>query len=340
MSHIFDALQRAEAESTGAKRPTFSLATELLEAAEQKMQATTAVVEQPEQKMQAATAVAEPPEQKMQAATAVVEQPARAVMEPPVRADSFARSSGTFEDLEQCPVLAVSVPEESHLVAVDKEESLGAEKFRFLAVRLRQLRQSRSLKKVLITSTIPQEGKSTVAANLACTLARRKQHKTLLLEGDLRRPTVAHKLGFGQVPGLCEWLRGETESMNVYRIETLGLWVLPAGNAPENPLELMQSGKLAPLMEQWTEWFDWIIIDSPPVLPLADTSIWARLSDGILLVTRNGTTERQHLQRGLESLEKSKLLGALVNNSANAAHSDYYQRYSSSSIHANKEKLK
>ena len=333
MSHIFDALQRAEAESTGAKRPTFSLATELLEAAEQKMQAATADVEPPEQKMQAATAVMEPPEQKIQAATAVVERS--------VRADSFAtRSSGTFEDLEQCPVLAVSVPEESHLVAVDKEESLGAEKFRFLAVRLRQLRQSRPLKKILITSTIPQEGKSTVAANLACTLARRKQHKTLLLEGDLRRPTVAHKLGFGKVPGLSEWLRGETESMNIYRIEELGLWVLPAGNAPENPLELMQSGKLAPLMEQLSEWFDWIIIDSPPVLPLADTSVWVRLADGILLVTRNGTTERQHLNRGLEALEKTKLLGALVNNSTNAAHSDYYQRYSSSAIdRAKSEKL-
>jgi capsular exopolysaccharide synthesis family protein len=332
MSHIFDALQRAEAESTGAKRPTFSLATELLEAAEQKMQAAGGC---------GAARTEDAGSHGGRGAARTENAAATAVMEQPVRADSFAtRSSGTFEDLEQCPVLAVSVPEESHLVAVDKEESLGAEKFRFLAVRLRQLRQSRSLKKVLITSTIPQEGKSTVAANLACTLARRKQHKTLLLEGDLRRPTVAHKLGFGQVPGLCEWLRGETESMNVYRIETLGLWVLPAGNAPENPLELMQSGKLAPLMEQLTEWFDWIIIDSPPVLPLADTSIWARLSDGILLVTRNGTTERQHLQRGLESLEKSKLLGALVNNSANAAHSDYYQRYSSSSIHANKEKPK
>src|SRR5580658_3104753 len=100
MSHIFDALQRAEAESTGAKRPTFSLATELLEAAEQKMQAATPVVEQPEQKMQAATAVMEPP--------------ADAAVERSVRADSFvARSSTTFEDLEQCPVLAVSIPEES-----------------------------------------------------------------------------------------------------------------------------------------------------------------------------------------------------------------------------------
>jgi Mrp family chromosome partitioning ATPase len=102
----------------------------------------------------------------------------------------------------------------------------------------------------------------------------------------------------------------------------------------------MQSGKLAPLMEQLSEWFDWIIIDSPPVLPLADTSVWVRLADGILLVTRNGTTERQHLNRGLEALEKTKLLGALVNNSTNAAHSDYYQRYSSSAIdRAKSEKL-
>jgi len=115
--------------------------------------------------------------------------------------------------------------------------------------------------------------------------------------------------------------------MNIYRLESLGLWVMPAGNAPENPLELMQSGKLPPLMEQLTAWFDWIVIDSPPVLPLGDTSLWARLADGILLVTRPGVTEKHQLQRGLDALEKSKLLGALVNDSTNAAHSDYYQRY-------------
>ena len=78
------------------------------------------------------------------------------------------------EDVDRCPVLPVSIRKESRLVSVAEEGSLGAEKFRFLAVRLRQLRQSRPLKKILITSTIPQEGKSTVAANLACTLARRR----------------------------------------------------------------------------------------------------------------------------------------------------------------------
>lgn len=138
---------------------------------------------------------------------------------------------------------------------------------------------------------------------------------------------MATQFGLGRVPGLSEWFHGETRGNNIYRLEGLGLWVLPAGNAPENPLELMQSGKLPPLMDQLAAFFDWIVIDSPPVLPLGDTSIWARLADGILLVTRKGVTERQQLQRGLEALEQSKLLGALVNGSEDAAHSDYYQRY-------------
>src|SRR3984885_13640791 len=292
MSHIFDALQRAEQERRGTETPTFSVATDLLQAAEQKI---------------------------------------RGVGNPPARVESvdLTPAPSSFDELERCPVLQISIPADTRFVVVGKEESLAAEKFRFLGVRLRQLRQTRPLKKILITSSIPQEGKSTVAANLACTLARRRQQKTLLLEGDLRRPTLAERFGLGRTPGLCEWLSGQTEGINLYRLESLGLWVLPAGAAPQNPLELMQSGKLAPLMSQLETWFDWIVIDSPPVLPLADASMWSRLADGILLVTRNGTTEKRQLQRGLETIEKSKLLGALVNSSTNAAHTDYYQRYSS-----------
>jgi capsular exopolysaccharide synthesis family protein len=295
MSNIFDALQRAELENSGSEGPTLTLASELLQAAEQKLRDSAPIVEQRANR------------------------------------DAFdSDPAAPLEDLEHCPVLPVSLRDDSRLVSVDKEGSLGAEKFRFLAVRLRQLRHSRPLKKILITSSIPQEGKSTVAANLACTLARRKPQKTLLLEGDLRRPNIASQFGLGKLPGLCEWLSGETPAINIYRLESLGVWILPAGSTPHNPLELMQSGKLSPLMEQLEAWFDWIVIDSPPVLPLADTSLWSRLADGILLVTRKGTTEKQQLRRGLEAIDKSKLLGALVNSSANAAHSDYYQRYTSS----------
>jgi protein-tyrosine kinase len=302
MSNIFDALQRAELENSGSEGSTLTLASELLQAAEQKLRDSAPIVEQPANR------------------------------------DAFDSDPvAPLEDLERCPVLGVSLQDDSRLVSLGKEGSLGAEKFRFLAVRLRQLRQSRPLKKILITSSIPQEGKSTVAANLACTLARRKPQKTLLLEGDLRRPNVASQFGLGKLPGLCEWLSGESQSINIYRLESLGVWILPAGSTPQNPLELMQSGKLSPLMEQLEAWFDWIVIDSPPVLPLADTSLWSRLADGILFVTRRGTTEKQQLQRGLEAIDKSKLLGALVNSSANAAHSDYYQRYTSSTADPVKE---
>src|SRR6266566_2042097 len=299
MSNLFDAFQRSEAEVAGLEGSGFELATELLRAAELKIRGPVVGLD---------------PERTLD-----------------TREETPAAAPASTEDLERCPLLAVSIREESHLVSVADEGSLGAEKFRFLAVRLRQLRQNRPLKKVLITSTIPQEGKSTVAANLACTLARRKQHKTLLLEGDLRRPNISHQFGIGRHPGLCEWLSGKTDSINIYKLQGLGLWILPAGAAPENPLELMQSGKLSQLMEQLEAWFDWIVIDSPPVLPLADTSLWSRVSDGILLVTRKGTTEKQQLQRGLEAIEKSKLLGALVNSSSNASHADYYQRYSDNS---------
>ena len=91
--------------------------------------------------------------------------------------------------------MAISPSPDSRLVCLTDQASLGAEKFRFLGVRLRQLRQTRSLKKVLITSTIPEEGKSMVSANLAISLAQRRQQKVLLLEGDLRRPSLSGRFG-------------------------------------------------------------------------------------------------------------------------------------------------
>jgi capsular exopolysaccharide synthesis family protein len=166
-----------------------------------------------------------------------------------------------------------------------------------------------------------------VAANLACTLALRTQQKVLLLEGDVRRPTQSEVFGIGRQPGICEWLRGsQTLQQSIYRLEDPGVWILPAGSASSNSLELLQSGRLSAMMEQLTAWFDWIIIDSPPVLPLADTSVWTNLADGILLVTRQGTTQKKQLQRGLEALGSQKLIGAILNSSKNAANSDYYYR--------------
>ena len=255
--------------------------------------------------------------------------PEAVVNQPPKNSESPPQNGGTdTHEFWTFPSVPVSVPSDSRLVSISENESLGAEKFRYLAVRLRQIQQARPLKKVLITSTIPEEGKSMVSGNLAVTLARRKQHKVLLLDGDLRRPALAREFGLAHLSGLSEYLQGEPKPItNIYRLDGAGLWFLPAGQPPENPLELMQSGRLVELLEQLAAQFDWIIIDSPPILPLADTSVWTRNADGILLITREGTTQKRQLKRGLEALNQSKLLGVVLNSSTNADHSNYYRRY-------------
>jgi capsular exopolysaccharide synthesis family protein len=226
------------------------------------------------------------------------------------------------------PSVEVIVRRPSRLVFLTEPESLAAEKFRFLGVKMRQLQQARPIKKVLVTSTMAEEGKSLVSANLAGVLARRKRHRVLLIDGDLRRPVLADRFGLGKLNGLAEWLQSESEAVtNIYHLEEPDFWLMPAGHPPTNPLEIMQSGRLSTLMAQVTKLFDWIIVDSPPLLPLADTTVWSRLTDGALLVLREGTTEKGPLNRALEMLKKTDLFGIVLNGSSNGSHRNYYQRY-------------
>jgi capsular exopolysaccharide synthesis family protein len=242
-------------------------------------------------------------------------------------APSVSPAVETAEGPMQCEVLTISPAADSHLVSVPDGETPASEAFHLLGVRLRHMRRQRPLKKVLVTSTIPQEGKSMVAANLACTLALRTQQKVLLIEGDIRRPTQSKIFGIVNKAGICAWLNGERSLVNsMYRLEGPGIWILPAGMATGNSLELLQSGRIIPMMEQLTNWFDWVVIDSPPVLPLADTSVWTHMADGILLVTRQGITQKRQLQRGLEALGTQKLIGALLNSAKSVPHTDYYYR--------------
>jgi capsular exopolysaccharide synthesis family protein len=320
MSHIFDALQRSEGEHAEIDSPLLSEATELLRRAERRAASKweTAVVLQQ-------TDITESAERD----TSIGPQAAAPEVtgqETPA-AGEHTSADRHLDIFSQFQSLQVALAPQNRLACFTDDESHAAEAFRLLGVRLRHLRRDRPLRKVLVTSAIPQEGKSMVAANLACTLAQRSQQRILLLEGDLRRPTLSQTFGLGGNPGLCEYLQAERALTKcIYHLESPGLWILPAGSAQSNALELLQSGRLSALMDQVAAWFEWIIIDSPPVLPLADTSVWARLADGILLVTRQGTAEKRLLQRGLEALEPKKLIGAVLNCSKSSAPSDYYYR--------------
>jgi protein-tyrosine kinase len=258
-----------------------------------------------------------------------VEKSGAPLSEVPTVATELLQSSEKQDQvLDLVPQLQIAPLTDGRLVSLTAEHSLGAEKFRFLAVRLRHMQQNRALKKVLITSAIAEEGKSFVAANLAVTLALKRNHKVLLIEGDLRRPGLAHEFGLGRLPGLSESLTSDNGlTKNIYRLEESRLWFLPAGKPPDNPLELMQSGRLTELMNQFSTWFDWVVIDSPPILPLADTTVWTRVADGVLLIVREGKTEKDALKRGLEALGRANIVGVVLNSCSNVDHSNYYQRY-------------
>jgi capsular exopolysaccharide synthesis family protein len=321
MSHIFDALQRSEAERSGVDTPVLSEAIEMLKRAERRTATTwaaSALALSDNSDTTNTNVYSDTPHGFLKESSDQMITVASTVPDP-------LRSRECLTPFEEFRSLQISLSPQSRLVSILEPESPAAEAFRLLGVRLRHLRRDRTLSKLLITSTIPQEGKSMVSGNVSCTLALRTQQKVLMLEGDLRRPTLSKMFGLGNNSGLCEWLAGERSLVeSIYHLKNPGLWILPAGTAPSNALELLQSGKLSALMEQLTCWFDWIVIDSPPVLPLADTSVWMRLADGVLLTTRQGITEKQKLQKGVEAIESTKLIGALVNSSNNAASSDYY----------------
>jgi capsular exopolysaccharide synthesis family protein len=293
MSYIFEALQRAEAERSGgtAPRDADSVA-DLLQKVEQEIDRKQALSELP---------------------------PA---IQPPVPgATSFAFGK----------VLSPALRADSRLVCLTDQGGLAAEKFRVLGLKLRTLRERRKLKRVVITSSIPEEGKSLIASNLALNQSRSKILNTVLIDGDLRRPELGSRFGFSRsLPGLSEVLRGERQlSEVVYKLDGSGLWFIPAGVTPENPLEVMQAGRLQQLLEQLEESFDWLIIDTPPVRPLADTPLWMKLADGVLLVTREGVCEKKQLERALEVIDASTMLGVVVNSCSSNEQKYYYSRYGS-----------
>jgi capsular exopolysaccharide synthesis family protein len=315
MSQIFDALQRAESENSGVDISALSEATELLERAERRAASNwieTALHEKDEvaSKSGPATEIASHPK---------TASPAETLLKVDVA------SNAEFDVFASFHSTTVSLSPKSRVVCVTNPDGAASEAFRLLAVRLRNLRRGRPLKRLLITSAMPQEGKSMVAANLACSFAIASKEKILLVEGDVRRPSLSKTFSMPDDSGLCQCLRdGASLASSIFRLEGAGIWLLPAGSSVSNPVALLQSKKLTAVMEKLATWFDWIVIDTPPVLPLADTSIWARMTDGVLLVTRRGTTEKGHLKRGLEALEPQKLVGVLVNSSNALSGSDYY----------------
>jgi capsular exopolysaccharide synthesis family protein len=224
----------------------------------------------------------------------------------------------------------VQISPETRVIVHTRPGSLGADRFRLLRTRLTELISKAKRKTLLVTSAVPQDGKSTVALNLATALAEHGKRHVLLLEADFYRPSLCRVLGIRPGPGLAECLRGDADPVAALRrIEPLGCYFLPAGKAVSDPAELVQSGRFSPLVAMFEARFDWILVDSPPVAPVADLLALRAQAYGCLLVVRAGQTTRETVEEAVRQLGREHVLAIVLNGveGLDRHYSKYYGKY-------------
>jgi protein-tyrosine kinase len=196
----------------------------------------------------------------------------------------------------------------------EDETRLGTEEFRTLRSRLYQIREKMPLKRLLVTSALPKEGKSFVAANLAQVLVRQHGRRALIVDADLRNPGLHRHLGTSGAPGLSEYLMGEGDEFSGMQRGTMeNLFFMPAGRVGPGAPELLANGRLKLFLQRVEPLFDWIIIDSAPVIPVSDSTIVAGACDGVLMVVRSNVTPSPVAKRAREEFPDKLLLGVVLN---------------------------
>jgi capsular exopolysaccharide synthesis family protein len=220
------------------------------------------------------------------------------------------------------------------------ERGAGVEQFRSLRSRVYQARYEAPLKTLLVSSGMPSEGKSFVVANLAMSLARNSVNNILLIDGDLRRPTLHSLLGAPNAPGLSEYLAGTAELKDIMQrdrspktAETASvgnvsnLTFIPSGKCGDNSSELVANHRIEELIATVSLHFDWILIDSPPVLAVTDAVELAHAADAVLLIVRGASTPYDVAQRTQATFSSSRILGFVLNDVKDAPRRGSYYYY-------------
>ena len=213
-----------------------------------------------------------------------------------------------------------------NMVTLLKPQSFEAEQFKILRTNLLFPSSGKSPRTIMVTSSVPDEGKSLIAANLSVSIAQSIQEHVLLIDCDIRRPCIHTQFGFGDVPGLSDHLsRGIPVSSLLLKTKVNKLSILPGGNPAHNPSELVSSQKMSKLLQEVKYRYSdrFIVIDSPPPKLTAETSALSRQVDGVLLVIEYGRTSREMVLDLVDTIGKEKILG-VVFNKLDMRFADYY----------------
>jgi protein-tyrosine kinase len=215
------------------------------------------------------------------------------------------------------------------LVIHRNADTVVIEQYRRLAGVLHQAQVERAVKVVMLASAQTAEGKTLTAVNLALTLSESYKRRVLLIDADLRRPSVAKVFEVAPQAGLSECLKStDLQALRITNVtDSLGL--LLAGSADDDPMAGLTSGRMQEIIEQAAAGFDWVIIDTPPVGLLTDAHLLAAMVDAAILVIDAGTTQHAVVQRAIESIGREKIVGVVLNRVedralAEASHYKYY----------------
>ncbi len=210
------------------------------------------------------------------------------------------------------------------------DETPEAAEFRRLYSKLKNVYVGQEIKNLLITSATMNEGKSTSAALLACTIARYRETKTILVDCDLRRPRVHQLFGIDKEEGVADILTGKRKLDSCFQDTSIpNLKILPAGGVLDNPTGLFNSQHMRDLFSEIKFYFDAVIVDSPPVLPVTDSLILSSEMDGALVVLKAGQTHKDVVRRAVELMRNAglNLLGTVINNQKGVLPYYYDYRY-------------
>jgi protein-tyrosine kinase len=259
------------------------------------------------------------------AVKAPAEKGAAALTFDPAIANSGIAPADLDSSIDLTKIRAVAwTPSRAQLPALDERGS-AIEQFRSLRSRMQEFRDLNTLKALLVSSGLPQEGKSFVAANLALSFARHKAGRVLLIDGDMRRATLHKMLGAPQGPGLTEYLAGDATIVDIMQrpisdnpdqplpIGLASLTFIPAGTEHDKAADLSGNRRFDQLVKAVSPHFDWIVVDSSPVNLVSDGVNLARACDAVLLVARCGVTKYPVTQRAIAELKASKVLGLVLN---------------------------
>src|SRR3954469_7844474 len=222
--------------------------------------------------------------------------------------------------LARCPQMEWKPDLGTMLFMNGDDTKRGTEEFRTLRSRLYHLREKMTLRKLLVTSALPKEGKSFTSSNLAQVMVRQHGRRVLLIDADLRSPGLHLMLGTNPGPGLSDYLQGRNDDFSIMQRGPMeNLFFIPSGTGIEDPAELVGNGKLKILLQRVEPLFDWIIVDSPPAIPVSDASVLAKACDGVLMVVRSNSTPSDLARKARQGFPEQCLVGVVLNGTSDEA---------------------